>query len=79
MKHDLVYILWLDAHSQDEWTDNLDSAAVKCETIGIIAKETDEVISITHTRQLLHDTYCCTIHIPKCCIIERRALKAVAE
>lgn len=81
MKHSLEYILWLDPHSQDEWAhaDDQDCNPVKCETIGILVKETETTLTLSHTRQLEFDTYCCTIHIPKICIVQRLKLKAVVE
>jgi hypothetical protein len=79
MKFDLEYILWLDAHSQDEWTHDLDCKPVMCATVGILIKETDDCVSITHTKQVETDGVCCTIHIPKVCIVDRKKLTAIVD
>lgn len=80
MIHDLEYILWIDTHSQDEWTYDIDCTVCNVETIGILVKETDDCVSISHTKTLEEDvTYCCTIHIPKVCIKQRLKLKAIVD
>lgn len=75
----LVHIIWEDAHSTDAWTDEIDSSPCLCETIGLLVKETETGISVSHTKQIEYDAYCCLIHIPKSCIKKLTYLKAVAD
>lgn len=76
----LEYILWVDTHSQDEWTYEIDCTVCHVETIGFVVKETEDCISVTHTRTREEDvTHCCIIHIPKVCIKQRLPLTAVVD
>jgi hypothetical protein len=75
----LEQIIWHDAFSVDEWTDKIEDKPCVCETIGFVVKENDNVIAVSHTRQIDIETYCCTIIIPKSCIVSRTSLKAVAD
>lgn len=74
-----VHVLWEDAHSTDAWSDSFDTNPCMCETIGMLVHETDKGISVSHTKQVESETYCCTIHIPKSCIKSVTYLKAIKD
>ena len=69
-----VYLEWLDAYSADPWQ-SFDNAKKSCEelcvcyTIGWLLEETEEHITICHTRNDEQVTGC--LHIPKRGIVKR--------
>jgi len=77
----IVHILWIDSVSEDAWIDASELKSLKhtIETIGMIAREDADTITVTHTQDLDSESYCCLIHIPKRSIIECRNLKAIDD
>jgi len=75
----LEQIIWEDAFSEDEWTDKIDDQPMVCETIGFVIKENEKVVAVSHTKQLDDEVYCCTIIIPKSCIVSRAPIKGIAD
>lgn len=73
-----IKVHWQDAQSVDAWTekDDLKSSCALIETVGIFVGENDEALTIATNYDTTNETYSCTIHIPKGCIVQRRFIKA---
>ena len=76
MTYAIEYILWKDAVSEDAWKniDEIDSHYHPIETVGIVVRETNEVISVSLNHDISSNNFSCTIHIPQAMIIHRQKL-----
>lgn len=70
------YVLWKDACSTDPWTslEDLDGKCSVIQSVGIVAKETEEAIVLCNSFDMHSGNYCCCINIPKSCVIKRAVL-----
>lgn len=62
----LVTVEWVDAHSEDAWTDieEIDNSPMVCRTVGYLIKETKQTVSVAGT--VSDDGQaCCIMHIPR--------------
>ena len=65
----IVEVHWLDAHTVDEWHEELDSEPRACLTSGYLVKETKNSVVIAVGIDIKSPvTYCSVITIPKVCI-----------
>lgn len=76
MTYAIEYILWKDAVSEDAWKniDEIDSHYHPIETVGIVVRETAEVITVSLNHDISSNNFSCTIHIPQAMIIHRQKL-----
>lgn len=68
----VVKVVWVDPHSVDEWCDVEDLAKeelCKVIAIGIYVKETEDKIVLTLNYSPSGNDSCCSIIIPKRCIV----------
>lgn len=74
----LVYVIWIDPHSTDPWTDmkEVDGSIEECETIGWVVQEGKKHISVAGSLGF-NDDCCCIMNIPKRCIVSVRYLGGV--
>jgi hypothetical protein len=74
-KLELVYVIWIDPHSIDPWTNikELDGSIEECESIGWVVQESKKHISVSGVLGFT-DECCCTMNIPKKCIISIKYL-----
>lgn len=74
----VVQILWTDAYSIDSWTDFPEpKAAIKdvlMNTVGFLIAEDKGNVIVSNTYSTDKTVYCCSIVIPKKCIIKRKTL-----
>jgi hypothetical protein len=78
--HRVVCIVWHDAASEDAWTRKDDAGGIAvCCTFGFVINESKDAIIVSHTIAPTDggaDT-CCSIAIPKGCIVDAYELKEV--
>lgn len=66
-----VRVCWVDSRSEDAWTlpDDLKPKIDGVTTLGYLAKETEQVVSVASSVDLVTGQVCCVMHIPKVCIL----------
>ncbi len=74
-----VFILWTDASSEDAWTDrdNVNHHCNKVESVGIVVKECDKILTLALNHDIDRDSFSCIISIPKSCIIMRKNIEYI--
>jgi hypothetical protein len=75
-KKPLVWIEWTDAGSIDEWrpVQDMQEDLPYCVTVGFLMRETEDKIYVSGTTS--DGRGCCTMIVPKVCIIARREIAA---
>jgi len=75
----LVYILFHDPHSQDDWTDWDDILSEPCEVhaVGRLVKEAPGSFTVSVSVNFENKDSCCNMIIPKNCIIDMWAITEI--
>lgn len=71
-------IAWRDSRSEDCWTpvDSIEPQSALIVTLGHLVKETDEVLCIASSVDMLSGQVCGVMHIPKICIESRVRIRS---
>jgi hypothetical protein len=74
-------VTWIDARSQDGWTDqaDLDVRVAIIETLGHVIKETEEVLCIASSMDMWTDQVAGIMFIPIRCVLKRLKQADVVE
>lgn len=78
-KTELEYIVWIDPHSVDEWSEIEEIKLDTCKiiTFGQVIKEDPQTIAIALNVDHAENKASCVMIIPKICILDRRSLDHV--
>ena len=76
MELELLRVEWVDARSEDGWTEQKDvePRLARISTLGYCVKETDEVLCLAASLDDLTGQVSGLMFIPKQCIVARRRL-----
>lgn len=74
----IIYIEWNDAVSADGWSDTseIEPELALIVTVGILIKETDDIITVGLNQDITNEKHSCIMHIPKPWIKSKRIIKA---
>lgn len=80
-KKDIVHILWVDPHSQDEWTsvDDINDSQCIISTVGILIRENKRCYVVTLNYNFEEKDASCTIIIPKVCVVKFKKTGTISE
>lgn len=72
----ILLVVWKDACSEDAWTPELDIEPANSTiiSVGMLIKETREVLTLGLNFDQTSENWSCIIHIPKSCISEKREI-----
>jgi len=70
----VVYVKWIDPASEDAWIDrkDVDMDYYLVESVGILVKETKNVLAIAVNVCAVNERTSCVMMIPKKCIMKRK-------
>jgi len=74
---ELLFVKWLDAFSQDDWTPAAEAKIKPCEihTVGICVEHTAEHLTLALNHDTFNDNYSCIMTVPVGMITEVKKLK----
>lgn len=81
MRKPLLYILWRDAVSEDEWLslDEIKSHIHLIETVGVFVTESEDIVTVALNRDTVTQNHSCIMHIPRECIIDMHEVTLVKD
>ncbi len=65
-----VIVKWIDARSEDGWTEELDMQPATITTLGHLAEETDDMLCIASSRDARTGQLSGIMYIPKVCVLD---------
>lgn len=72
IKIELIY--WLDARSEDAWTDKINMEVCIIRTVGFVIEETEDVLCVVSSIDNFTGQYAGILYIPKVAITSRKQM-----